>query len=291
MAIFRNIHISFWEDLKVQDEMNITERYFWLYLLTNPHTSQIGCYEIGLKQMEYETGIPKTEILDYLKRFEKELNLIKYSEENKELLILNWYKYNLTRSPKMLSYIKKEMNNIKTDEFRYYIDTVCIPYVYGIKSAKKDDESHIDTVGIPYRNNNKNNNNNINNKNNNITKLNYTFYLIINNNSEELKIDPIELQGLKILLKRLELDISADNINNIPEDRLQTYTIIYSALFILYTGAYKYYLNKLTREDLFSKLSKTKEYVGEIDTLDDEGVKIFMSYYVKCLQELVSKGS
>ena len=289
MAIFRNIHISFWEDLKVQDEMNITERYFWLYLLTNPHTSQIGCYEIGLKQMEYETGISRTEILDYLKRFENELKLIKYSEENKELLILNWYKYNLTRSPKMLSYIKKEMNNIKTEDFRYYIDTVCIPYVYGIKNMQEDDKSHIDTVSIPYRNNNKNNNNNINN--NNITKLNYTFYLIINNNSEELKIDPMTFQGLKVLIKRLELDIPADNINNIPEERIQEYSILYSALFILYTGAYKYYLNKLTREDLYSKLSKTKEYVGELNTLDDDGVKNFMGYFIKCLQELLSKGS
>ena len=76
MAIFRNIHISFWEDSKVQDDMNVNEKYFFLYLLTNPHTSQIGCYEITIRQMQYETGLDKSEIEQYLERFEKELGII-----------------------------------------------------------------------------------------------------------------------------------------------------------------------------------------------------------------------
>ena len=131
MAIFRNIHISFWEDSKVQEEMNINEKYFFLYLLTNPHTSQIGCYEITIRQMQYETGLDKSEIEKYLDRFEKELGIIEYSKTTKELLIKNWYKYNFTKSPKMFAYIKKEMQNIKHIPYKTYLDTVCIPYIYG----------------------------------------------------------------------------------------------------------------------------------------------------------------
>ncbi len=131
MAIFRNIHISFWEDSKVQEEMSINEKYFFLYLLTNTHTSQIGCYEITIRQMQYETGLDKSEIEKYLDRFEKELGIIEYSKTTKELLIKNWYKYNFTKSPKMFSHIKKEMQNIKHIPYKNYIDTVSIPYTYG----------------------------------------------------------------------------------------------------------------------------------------------------------------
>ena len=131
MAIFRNIHTSFWEDSKVQEDMGKDEKYFFLYLLTNPHTSQIGCYEITIRQMQYETGLSENEIEQYLERFEKEFKIIEYSKTTKELLIKNWYKYNFTKSPKMFAYIKKEMQNIKNIPYKNYLDTVCIPYVYG----------------------------------------------------------------------------------------------------------------------------------------------------------------
>lgn len=131
MAIFRNIHTSFWEDSKVQEDMGKDEKYFFLYLLTNPHTSQIGCYEITIRQMQYETGLSEDEIEKYLERFEKEFKIIEYSKTTKELLIKNWYKYNFTKSPKMFAYIKKEMQNIKYIPYKNYLDTVCIPYIYG----------------------------------------------------------------------------------------------------------------------------------------------------------------
>lgn len=140
MAIYRNIHISFWEDSKVQEEMSINEKYFFLYLLTNPHTSQIGCYEITIRQMQYETGLDRDEIEKYLEKFEKEFGIIEYSKMTKELLIKNWYKYNFTRSPKMFAYIKKEIQNIKHVPYKNYLDTVCIPYVYGIAIRKEQEE-------------------------------------------------------------------------------------------------------------------------------------------------------
>ena len=44
MAIYRNVQTSFWEDTKVLDIMTPEDRYFMLYILTNPHTSQIDYY-------------------------------------------------------------------------------------------------------------------------------------------------------------------------------------------------------------------------------------------------------
>ena len=56
MALYRTISLSFWNDNKIVDDFTPEDRYFYLYLLTNPHTNLIGCYEISLKQMSYETG-------------------------------------------------------------------------------------------------------------------------------------------------------------------------------------------------------------------------------------------
>ncbi|PEZ81277.1 chromosomal replication initiator DnaA, partial [Bacillus cereus] len=46
MAIFRQVHTSFWNDVKVQEEFTPEDKYFFLYLLTNPQTKQIGVYQI-----------------------------------------------------------------------------------------------------------------------------------------------------------------------------------------------------------------------------------------------------
>ena len=136
MAIYRNVHTSFWEDAKVSDEMTPEDKYFMLYLLTNPHSTQLGCYSITKKQIAYEMGYNVETIEKLLIRMENNLKVIKYDDTTKEILILNWHKYNWTLSPKLQSYIKKELTNVKSAEFKQILKNL-IEYIYGI-----------DTVGI-----------------------------------------------------------------------------------------------------------------------------------------------
>ena len=56
MAIYRNISLSFWTDQKVEDDFTPEDKYMYLYLLTNPYTNIIGCYEISVKQISRQTG-------------------------------------------------------------------------------------------------------------------------------------------------------------------------------------------------------------------------------------------
>lgn len=179
MAIYRTIHTSFWQDTKVLDDMDIEERYFWLYILTNPHSNQVGCFEISKRQMCNETGFDSSKISSLLEKFENELDLIIYSNKTKELFIRNWNKYNWTKSPKVKSCIKKEIEIIKSEELKreindifskvydsdniYPIDTASIPYEYPIDSL---------SIDYAYKNNNNNNNNKNNNKKNNNNKNN-----------------------------------------------------------------------------------------------------------------------
>lgn len=121
MAIYRTVSMTFWTDPKVTDDFTPEDRYFYLYLFTNPHTNLCGCYEISLKQMSTETGYSKDSIENLLKRFDKVHDVIRYSTETKEILLLNWHKYNWTESAKFRKPLAKEIQSIKEDLFREYL--------------------------------------------------------------------------------------------------------------------------------------------------------------------------
>ena len=137
MAIYRSIQMSFWTDSKVVDDFTPEDRYFYLYLFTNPHTNLAGCYELSLKQASVETGYSTDSITNLLNRFERVHGVIQYSRSTKEVLILNWHRYNWTLSEKFRKPLKEEIDRVKDDNFREYLtrlyegeDTVSIPYPY-----------------------------------------------------------------------------------------------------------------------------------------------------------------
>ena len=151
MAEYRPVYTIFWEDSKVLDDMTPEDRYFMLYLLTNTHTNMAGCYEISKKTISGETGYDIEIVETLLERFENILKLARYSEETKEVLVLNWYKYNWTSSDKVKVRIEADIESIKCDEFKEYLNTVCIPYKYPINTVSGEEETYpIDTVSIRY---------------------------------------------------------------------------------------------------------------------------------------------
>jgi hypothetical protein len=121
MAIYRSVQMTFWTDTKIEDDFTPEDKYFYLYLFTNPHTNLAGCYEISLKLMAYETGYSKDTIERLLERFKDVHEVIDYCSETKEVLLLNWYKYNWTKSEKFRKPLKKEIEDIKNNSFREYL--------------------------------------------------------------------------------------------------------------------------------------------------------------------------
>ena len=146
MAIYRNISLSFWTDAKVDDSFTPEDKYMFLYLLTNPYTNLCGCYEISTKQISHQTGYNEDSVTRILNRLERTHDVIRYNNETKEILILNWGKYNWTKSDKLVKPIKGAIDKIKHTPFREYLTGVfecfsnlSIPYQYPT-----------DTVSIPY---------------------------------------------------------------------------------------------------------------------------------------------
>lgn len=122
MALYRQIFIEFWKDPKVTEEMSAEDRYALLYLLTNPHTTQIGIYQITKRQMAFDLGYSTESVGAILERFEKLLGIIKYNSETREIAIKNWGKYNLKRGGKpIMDCIRGELEKVKDKNLIEYI--------------------------------------------------------------------------------------------------------------------------------------------------------------------------
>ena len=121
MASYRNISMDFWTDSKVVDDFTPEDRYIYLYCMTNPHTNLCGCYEVSIKQIANETGYNNDSVERLLKRLDSAHNVIRYSAQTKELLILNWCRYNWSTSEKLNKPLLGEIRKVKNDRFREYL--------------------------------------------------------------------------------------------------------------------------------------------------------------------------
>ena len=142
MAIYRNVQTSFWTDVKIADDFNPEDRYFYLYLFTNPHTNLCGCYEVSVSQIATETGYDKKRVVNLIERLENIHDVIRYSKETKEVLILNWSKFNWTRSTDFRKSLLKEIERIKDDDFKNFLtqkadglDTVLKPKRHPVETT------------------------------------------------------------------------------------------------------------------------------------------------------------
>lgn len=122
MSLFRKVHTEFWRDPRVLEELTPEDKLFFLYLLTNPNTTQLGIYKITKKQIAFELGYSIESINILMERFENKYDFIKYNSETRELAIKMWGKYNLTRGGKpMIDCIEKELKEVKDTDLVDYI--------------------------------------------------------------------------------------------------------------------------------------------------------------------------
>lgn len=121
MANYRNISMNFWTDTKVVDDFSPEDRYIYLYCMTNPHTNLCGCYEVSMKQISRETGYTEEVVERLLRRLDGIHNVIRYNIPTKELLILNWCRYNWSESDKLNKPLLAEIRKVKCDRFRKFL--------------------------------------------------------------------------------------------------------------------------------------------------------------------------
>ncbi|WP_051359539.1 hypothetical protein [Paucisalibacillus globulus] len=122
MAKYRMVHTEFWDDPKVVEEMTPEDKLFFLYLLTNANTTQIGIYQITKKQMAFDTGYSIESINSLLDRFINHHSIIRYNPDTREIAIKNWGKYNLNRGGKpVIDCVRSELKDVKDESFIQFV--------------------------------------------------------------------------------------------------------------------------------------------------------------------------
>lgn len=144
MAKYRQLQTCFWRDCFVT-ELTPEEKYFYMYLMTNENTTQCGIYTFVLKFSEVETGYNRETLEKLLNRF-IEYGKIKYCRETKELMLVNWLKYNFINSKPVISCINKELKEVKHTEFITDLYDICKANDLPLEIIFKD----IDTLCIGY---------------------------------------------------------------------------------------------------------------------------------------------
>ena len=150
MAKYRQLYTEFWSDGFVMD-LTPEEKFFYLYLMTNSKTSQCGIYELPKQIIVTETGYNRETIDKLLARF-CEYNKIVYCDETKEIMILNWIKFNEPNNINAIKCVNKELSKVKNSKFIEIIYEQCVMHelevekifeglLRGLQGAFKDIES------------------------------------------------------------------------------------------------------------------------------------------------------
>lgn len=113
MGIKRIVDTSFWTDGKV-DDFSPEDKYFMLYLLTNPFTTQLGIYEISIKQVAFQLGYSMEAVRVLLDRFESKYGMIIFSPSTNEIAIKNFLCHSIVKGGKPVEdCIEREMRLVK----------------------------------------------------------------------------------------------------------------------------------------------------------------------------------
>lgn len=118
--IKRIVDTGFWSDEKI---MNFTpqDKYFWLFLLTNEYTSQLGIYYLPIKKAAFDLGYDEETVRELIKRF-IDYEMISFSWNTSEVAIKNYLIYSVVSGGKpVYDCLIREMYQVKDKSMLKYI--------------------------------------------------------------------------------------------------------------------------------------------------------------------------
>ena len=154
----RYIDTSFWDDAWIQ-ELDPSEKFLYLYLLTNPLTNVAGISELTVKRICFDTGFNDDTVRNILRKYELSDKVYTW---NNYIILKNAPKHQLIVKPendeKNDNTALKESKN-KTKENNIYKGIIAIlndlpdellEYLYHIEYAFEDLTDVLDEKGIDY---------------------------------------------------------------------------------------------------------------------------------------------
>ena len=122
MGVKRPVDTDFWTDRKVVELFSPEDKLFFFYLMTNPHTTQLGVYEVSPKTMAFEIGYSTEAVMVLLDRFENKYHMIKFSQDTSEVAIRNFLRHSIVKGGKPVEdLLIKEISNVKDKRLLQYV--------------------------------------------------------------------------------------------------------------------------------------------------------------------------
>jgi hypothetical protein len=119
MEELRMVSSDLWRN-PVVGEMTPAEKYFYVYLLTNPNTNNIGIYQITMAQMAFGLGYSIKNVHSLMERFIQHYKLIRYNPETRELAIKDWGKLILLKA-QLKDNIHSELKEVEDQSLIFYV--------------------------------------------------------------------------------------------------------------------------------------------------------------------------
>lgn len=111
MAKFRKVFTAFWDDLFIE-RLSPEDRYFYLFLLTNPLCTECGIYEISLSKICSYTGYNMDTVKSIINRFVVSGKIV-YNEATYEMGIIKKMRYLDRLGKPVLDCLSAELKRIK----------------------------------------------------------------------------------------------------------------------------------------------------------------------------------
>ena len=166
MGIKRIVDTSFWKDRKIDEDFSPEDKYFMLYLLTNPFTTQLGIYEMTVKQAAYQTGYSMDTIRVLLERFETKYDIIRFDANTSEVAIKNFLKHSIIKGgAPVRDCLVKELKAVKNRELIVWVFSHIKGYEGLNETVKNIIAEYEEQNGILYYHNEKENDNDNDNEN------------------------------------------------------------------------------------------------------------------------------
>ena len=122
MGIKRIVDTSFWTDDKVIEQFSPEDKLFMLYLMTNPHTTQLGIYSLNKKIMAFELGYSIDVISVLIDRFETKYDIIRFSTETNEIALKNSLRHSIVKGGKPVEdLLLKEIKEVKNKSLLKFV--------------------------------------------------------------------------------------------------------------------------------------------------------------------------
>lgn len=145
----RVVKTNFWKDSLV-DSFSPEDKYFWLYLLTNPQTNLLGVYQISVRVMSFEMGYSTEAVYVLIDRFTNKYNLIRYVDG--EVAIKNYLRHGIVKGGKpVLDALTKAMKMVKHKELLLWVYENIEDKEDVIPSVKDCLKDYVDSVYVGAR--------------------------------------------------------------------------------------------------------------------------------------------